>query len=752
MSKTNKIVLKLFEKVDFNKLKLLLSSTELDEETKNQLTSYYKKKNGESIPVNYVYSKDLGEKGRLWAEKGISLQMIRCDIRHTLARDFYHDIDMVNSGARLLSQYCKKHNIECPKLNDYVDNREIIIKQIENFHKFDRPQVKKLMSKLINLGSYKVESEDDESVKKMKFLESFSEEMKNIANEICKIEKETYKSISKNKDKPFKKATTLSTTLYTLENKCLMAMFEFFKENKINVGVLCFDGLMIEKNNKINNDLPKIIKDCEKFVFNKTKYEIKLAVKPMDEELKIDLPEFTNYVESDKEAADKILLMEGKEKFKYCRGDLFIYDERTGIFEKGSDKHHNTLNYYLIKNRDYLNIIIGNTIKSYGSDSKLMNNVIKFILAECKDDHWIERVANSSLGYLLFKDGIYNMKKCKFTKGFDPKIVFYSSVPWEFPERNEEEIENAFNISFGKLFEDPIPIMIALSRALAGDTHIKKFYFCPGKTNAGKSVLINMLQNAFGQYVATFNAESLAYKKRDSRDEGQKNRWGLLLRFTRILMSNEVKMNEPIDGNAIKKHSAGSDKITGRGHGGNETEFQPHYTIFCMLNDIPKIEPMDPATIGRTEYIEFPYQFVDKNELNKKDTYKLKDKDINIKITKKAFIRGFIYLMLDTYQYFIENGMPEFNKETKKRWTKENKQENVIISKIKEYYDITEDQNDKIPVIEIRKFKETHRKTFQTISLARFHDILTDELNLTNSRDSKLRYWCGIRKREIVDI
>jgi len=750
MSKSNKVVIKLFEKVDFNKLRLLLSAPELDEETKNQLTSYYKKKNGESIPVNYVYSKDLDKKGRLWAEKGISLQMIRCDIRHALARDFYHDIDMVNSGARLLSQYCKKHDIECSKLNYYIDNREVIIKQIEKFHNFDRSQVKKLMSKLINLGNYNVEEEEG-VIKKLKFLENFSDEMKFIATEICKIEKETYKLISKNNDKPFKKATTLSTILYTLENKCLMAMFDFFKENKINVGVLCFDGLMIEQSKDLGiTKLNKLIQDCEKYVYDKIKYQIKLAIKPMDEKLKIELPEFTNYVESDKEAADKILLMEGKEKFKYCRGDLYIYDERTGIFEKGSNKHHSLLDYYLIKNKEYLNIFVGNDIKSYGTDTKLMNNVIKFILVECKDDHWIDRVANTSLGYLLFKDGIYNMKKCKFTKGFDPKIVFYSSIPWNFPERNEKEIDDAFNISFNRLFDDPIPIMIALSRALAGDTHIKKFYFCPGKTNAGKSVLINMLQNAFGQYVGTFNAESLAYKKRDSRDEGQKNRWGLLLRFTRILMSNEVKMNESLDGNAIKKFSAGTDKVTGRGHGGNETEFQPHFTIFCMLNDIPKIEPMDPATIGRTEYIEFPYQFVDKSEVKNKDTYKLKDKGINIKIAEQSFISGFIYLILDAYQYFIENGMPEFNKETKKRWTKENKQENITINKIKEYYQITGNENDTVPVADIRKFRETHNKVFQTISLARFHDILKDELNLVNAKKNDIRVWKGIKP--IVDI
>src|SRR5690606_9221193 len=128
------------------------------------------------------------------------------------------------------------------------------------------------------------------------------------------------------------------------------------------------------------------------------------------------------------------------------------------------------------------------------------------------------------------------------------------------------------------------------------------------------------------------------------------------------------------------------DKLTGRTHQKEEIHFTPHYTPFCMLNDIPQIEPMDDATMKRLTYIEFPYVFVDEEDINKKQYYKLKDEDLDEKIKDEKFIHGFIHIILDGYKDYLENGMPEFDQEVKNKWTVDNKQNNEIIDLIKEHY------------------------------------------------------------------
>lgn len=764
MSKSSKkstkleIIMTLYEKVDIEILERLICAEGLEENLRNQLKIYYNKRKDNIIPVKYHYSKNLHDKGRLYAHGSLSLQNFKKEIRHNLASKYYHDIDMENCHPRLILQYCKKHDIEHEKLEEYVNDREAILKKITKFHKIDRDEAKKLVLRLCYLGNYIIEKFNDDTEEydesepeiKLDFLVDFKAELKNIATTICGIEKETYEVVKKDDSKTNKKSATMSITAQVLEHKCLMAMYDYFIKKGHKVGVLCFDGLMIEKTKDTEKKLKNILKSCEEYVKQKTKYEISLSEKPMDIPLSYVLPDYSDYVDSDLECQKKLFKIEGTDKFKYCKGNLYIFNEKTGMYETSIE----TLFYYLIKNRQYLNIITRpatdktpEKVESYGESSQLQNRVIQFVKTAAKDSEWLEKTENTSLGYLLFKDGIYNMKTGEFKKGFDPKIVFHTRVPWKFPKYDKKEIKEARKISFDAIFEDSKPMIAALARALAGDIKIKKFYFCPGRPNAGKSKLATMLQVAFGGYIGNFNAESLAYtSSMDTKDEAAKMRWALLERFCRILLSNEVNMKKKMNANDIKKHSSGGDKLTGRTHQKEEIHFTPHYTPFCMLNDIPQIQPMDKATMNRLTYIEFPYVFVDKEEVETKPYYKEKDEDLDDKIQDEKFIRGFIHIILDGYKDYLENGMPEFDQEVKNKWTADNQQNTEIIDVIKENFEITNDKNDKVNIRELKKFREAHKDVFSTISAQRFNEILKDELNLEEGRDNSSRYWKGMKK------
>lgn len=747
MSKRNvsKSEMKLFEKVDIKKLKLLISCKNMNEQIKDQLKSYKKRFVDGYVPVNYSFSKTSFNKGRLYAQNSLSYQSFKRQIRSYLVKDLYYDIDMVNAQPRILVQYCKKHDIECEKLQEYVDNRDHLLKKIMKFHNCTRNDAKELILRLCHLGNYVVGEDLITPGNKMKFVSEFKSELVRIVDEICEIEEELYKQVDKNKETDNKGGSLIAMLCFTLENKCLMAMYDYFTKQNIKVGTLCFDGLLIEQNNNLGNVLHKKLRECEKYVFAKTKYHIKLEDKIMDEELTFEIPKYDDYVDSDSGAQQKLFQIEGADKFKYCNKQLYIFNEKTGMFEKDIE----TLYYYLMKNSQYLNIDLDKKTENYGKSSAYMAKVVPFVKTVAKDNNWITKTENSSLGYLLFKDGIYNMKTGKFKKGFDPKIVFHKNIPHIYPERDPKLVKKAMKISFGKLFEDPSTIIAALSRALAGDTNIKKFYFCPGKTNAGKSVLIGMLKTAFGGYVGNFNAESLAFSSNmDSKDEAAKNRWGLLVRFCRMVFSNEINMNKKLSGNNIKKHSSGKDLISARTHNKEEEDYKPHYTIFCMLNDIPVIEPMDEAITKRLEYLEFPYQFVGKDEVAIKDHFREKDDDLDDKIENQDFINGFIHILLDGYKDYLENGMPEFDQEIKDNWTLENKQGTEVIDTITDYFEITKNKKDTIPIRELRKFKDSHKDIFSSISLKRFKEILINDLGLVEDRDSTVRVWKGIKKIE----
>ena len=134
------------------------------------------------------------------------------------------------------------------------------------------------------------------------------------------------------------------------------------------------------------------------------------------------------------------------------------------------------------------------------------------------------------------------------------------------------------------------------------------------------------MMNSCGDYVGSFNAENMAYKE-TSQDEAQIMRWCLLLRYKRIIFSNEMKSNIELNGNFIKKISSGGDPLIGRTHGGEETEFNTHFLPVCLANDMNRIKPYDDAVHGRVKCINYKKQFVMEptNEFELKMNLNLKD-------------------------------------------------------------------------------------------------------------------------------
>jgi phage/plasmid-associated DNA primase len=262
-----------------------------------------------------------------------------------------------------------------------------------------------------------------------------------------------------------------------------------------------------------------------------------------------------------------------------------------------------------------------------------------------------------------------------------------------------------------------------------------------------------MLKNAFGGYIGTFNAESLSVgSKGDTKDEAAKMRHALLLRFCRILCSNEVKMDRDLDGNAVKKFASGGDQLVGRTHGGGgkdvglEVPFTPHFTPFCMLNDIPNITPMDPGVINRATYIEFSFVFVKVEDVERAPHYKALDPELDKIIKTKSFIEGFIHILLDGYKDYLKNGMPEFDEEVKDKWTEGNKQGNKVIDAINIMFDITNNDEDTVDVKVMRNFQKKCTD-LSTISITRLNEILRGELQLKEGKSGNNRFWKGIKLR-----
>ena len=78
---------------------------------------------GNVVHTKYSFSKTLKNHGRLFTTTPSLASMPR-EIRNTLAKPTYIDVDFENCHQQLLSQYCKKNDVRCEVLDHYINNRE----------------------------------------------------------------------------------------------------------------------------------------------------------------------------------------------------------------------------------------------------------------------------------------------------------------------------------------------------------------------------------------------------------------------------------------------------------------------------------------------------------------------------------------------------------------------------------------------------------------------------------------------------
>ena len=237
-------------------------------------TKYLKKSVNGQIKTIYKQNNSFG---RFCAVGSLSLQSLPREIRHTISSEFYKDIDIKNAHPIILEHLCNTRNIACKALSKYNSNRDKYLSEIGD---------KKIILSLLNGGNklYK-----DLKIKP-DWLTDLKSEIKNI-----------HKSFAKNKDfKKHKKdreklgidynheASYMNTLLCDYENNILQIIYRCLGSPKNCV--LCFDGLMVEKDVDIDFEL------LQTSVFDKLGVKVILVEKPMDQGF--DLPdEIPDYIE-----------------------------------------------------------------------------------------------------------------------------------------------------------------------------------------------------------------------------------------------------------------------------------------------------------------------------------------------------------------------------------------------------------------------------------------------------------------------
>ena len=201
---------------------------------KNFCKSHIKNKGEVRQIYHYSIHTPAGLGGRLFCSN--SVQSIWNVYRGALMRGIGTDIDMKNCHPVILRYICKKHEIECPQLEYYINNRDSCLE------KFDSKEIGK-NSYLVSVNSDKFTRRKDAP----EHMKRFDREMKEIQKELIQLPdyRGLFDAISDYQKSRNYNGSAINRILCYYENIALQYLVDFATARGIEIAVLMFDGLMV---------------------------------------------------------------------------------------------------------------------------------------------------------------------------------------------------------------------------------------------------------------------------------------------------------------------------------------------------------------------------------------------------------------------------------------------------------------------------------------------------------------------------
>ena len=277
--------------------------------------------------------------GRYWTAETFGIQNMSRRIRHTICKDSMVDIDMKNAHPTLLSWYCHKHGIKCEALDKYIKSREPMLQDLVNCRHITRDEAKKFLLAIMNGKQINLQPGDPP------WLISYYAGMRNIIRAVVQLNPEMYELAKQSKYNHYNlEGSTINHLLCGLENKALMAAFDYLNGKGIEVAVLVFDGLMIYKNDV--TDIAGILQGCSSSVNQVLEgSDIEFTVKEMDEGY--DIPSTTR--PTNQPVDINLLLQKGVYPYEYM--DSFDRFQETELPPIGN--FYSSLSDESISKKDY---------------------------------------------------------------------------------------------------------------------------------------------------------------------------------------------------------------------------------------------------------------------------------------------------------------------------------------------------------------------------------------------------------------
>ena len=737
---------------------------------------------------NHITYKRTCKFGRTYCKGGLGLQSLRREIRHTIARDYYYDIDIVNAHPEILSQILKQNHIaDCSYLDKYVRKRDQCLSAIMKKYDIDRHTAKNLFIIIMYGGSYEKWLDDNKLDKngKLEFIVHFQNEMRQINKVIAEANKKIEEEISKNKERNNIASSVTSYYLQEIENRILEEAFQHCKEhgyiNDDNDCVLCFDGLMLLKNTFDE----ELLEELHALVKTKFNLDLKFINKEMDEgytEQDIDNNQLSTYSSDDvfklvsqinnNDVAKFYYKFIEKDKYKrsptrnwYELDDHNVYKQMpdcqppSSLLNDISDKVMAVIQEEMDKlkppvigsenfdkqNKDYCDKrkMFNSAYKSVGS-SNFSKGCIDYLGNLYTDKH-LEDKLDGDNNLIAFNNGyLYDIVKNEYREIMASDYISRTMNIKHNDKINDAKVEEVHKLLLS-IFEDEeiINHWLKIHGISLFTNKREKLYILTGKGGNGKSLLMDLLHDCIGDYFYQSQSNFFTSKKQSNGVNSTLAK----CKGVRILSVSEPQsesMNEvSLNGEAVKE-TTGRDEISTRDLYKSEFSYIPQFSCFLLCNDLPSIKKLDNGIIRRLEIVNYPLNFVDEDKMQH-DNDRLINVDLKDQLkADEGLKQAFMHLLFKTACENMNTNIviPEKCRALVSEYIEDN---NPVFLFLSQYCEITNNDKDRVKRSEFHNmFKCLTRSDMTEQSIGKA--MMFNNVGVKKNRDGIYCY-VGIKRK-----
>jgi hypothetical protein len=642
--------------------------------------------NNYTMQMEYGYTQGKTN-GRIFLKNTQGLQRLWSKFRGVLSDGILLDVDMINAHPTILLYICKRENIPCLQLQNYVNDRNRYLQELlDDGIQYD--DAKTLFIKSIN-DSAKTLKHEKITIKNQNFIR-YDAEMKVIQSHLV-FKYPLLRNMLRNVNSHNISGRLVNYLMCEVENEILLSSIKKLEDNDFKVAVPMFDGCMIYKPKNLDM-LPTILDILNQHTLN---YGVRWDFKPHNTELKTYLTSLTLYdnkhsfIGADESSlahyVNNVIL---KGKIYNCNGDVYLL--HNGVWTNNDVK----ILLKPILNEHDLYIVVKGVYHNYTKNNHDLECLIKLVVAFSEVKHDFNNLMyESTRNKLCFTNGYYDFKTQRFFEyGETDSDTIYTTFVINRPYTTDKSkyvdiyrrmLYPMFNVV---LDDDGQPIdtaeniqhlnymkyiLYSFARKIAGHIEDKEWMLIIGDRSSGKGILNAIFENSFGDYVTNAKGEELVCKQK--LGEASKNSaWQNDFEFKRLIFIHEIpfeldRRGKPItfvDGNLIKQLSSGGDKLICRLNHKDQRRFNIQASLIVCCNDIPPIRPYDAMeTVNK---FNMPCCFLSKTQYDRlseeqKTTMVWRPADPDLKHTfckDPVVLDSFVNLIIEAYTW--DDSIPKY--------------------------------------------------------------------------------------------